>query len=79
MKPIILTSILFTSLIHAEVKLPSVFGDGMILQREMPVPIWGTADPDEKVTVSFAGQNVSGKADAKAIFKPVRELINKWS
>ena len=60
-----LISLLLSSLTHAEVKLSTVFGDGMILQREMPVPIWGTADPDEKVTVSFAGQNVSTQADAK--------------
>ena len=36
----------------------------MVLQREMPVPVWGTADPEEAVTVSFQGQTLSTKADA---------------
>ncbi len=34
----------------------------MVLQREMPVPVWGTAAPNEKVTVTFAGQTESAKA-----------------
>lgn len=32
------------------------FSDNMVLQREMRVPVWGTAGAGEKVTVSFAGQ-----------------------
>jgi hypothetical protein len=36
-----------------------VFGDHMVLQREMPVPVWGTAKPGEKITVTFRGQKVS--------------------
>ena len=50
---------------HGDIKLPAIFSDDMILQREMPVPVWGTANPGEIVTVSFAGQSVSGKADAE--------------
>ena len=30
---------------NADVKLPSVIGSNMVLQREMPVPVWGWADP----------------------------------
>ena len=40
----------------AAVKLPSVFSDHMVLQRDMAVPIWGTAAPGEKVTVKFRDQ-----------------------
>lgn len=47
----------------AEVKLPGVFGDHMVLQREMPVPIWGTADPEEQVTVTLADQSKTATAD----------------
>jgi len=54
-----------TATAQAEVKLPAIFGDSMVLQREMPVPVWGWAKPGEKVTVSFAGQTVSATADAK--------------
>jgi sialate O-acetylesterase len=34
-----------------------------VLQRDKPVPVWGTADVGEKITVSFAGQSVSTHAD----------------
>ena len=46
----------------AEVSVPPVFGNGMVLQRELPVPVWGTAAPGEKVTVSFAGQELAATA-----------------
>jgi sialate O-acetylesterase len=47
----------------AEVKLPPVLSSHMVLQRDMPVPIWGTATAGEKVTVSFRGQEKSAAAD----------------
>ncbi len=34
-----------------------LFTNGLVLQRGMPVPIWGTASAGEQVTVTFAGQN----------------------
>lgn len=57
----------FLSLItatHAAVKLPSVFTDHMVLQREKAVPVWGKAAPGEEVTVEFAGQKKTTKAGA---------------
>jgi sialate O-acetylesterase len=48
----------------ANAKLPAFFSDGMVLQREARVPIWGTADVGEVVTVSVAGQTVRSTADA---------------
>ena len=48
----------------AEVKLASPFTDHMVLQRDKKVPVWGTADPGENVTVEFAGQKKSVKAGA---------------
>ena len=49
----------------AAVKPAMIFNDNMVLQRDREVPVWGTADPGEKVTVSFAGQTVTATADAK--------------
>jgi sialate O-acetylesterase len=49
----------------AQVALPDVFGDDMVLQRGLPVPVWGTASPAEKVTVSFAGQTATTVADGR--------------
>ena len=46
----------FASTPHAEVKLPAIISDHMVLQREMPVPVWGTAAAGEEIAVSIAGQ-----------------------
>lgn len=46
----------------AEVTLPALFCDNMVLQREAKVPVWGWADPGEKVTVEFADQKETAKA-----------------
>ena len=43
----------------ANVKPNSLFSDNMVLQRGVAVPIWGTANDDEKVAVEFNGQKVS--------------------
>ncbi len=40
------------------------FGDRMVLQREMAVPVWGSAAPGAAVAVTFAGQTKSATADA---------------
>src|SRR5437016_2384906 len=48
---------------RADVKLPAVLSDHMVLQRDMRVPIWGTAAPGEKVTVKFRAQEKSTEAD----------------
>ena len=36
--------------------MPNVLGSGMVLQRELPAPIWGWADAGEEISVTFAGQ-----------------------
>ena len=41
----------------------SVFSDNMVLQRDRPVPVWGTAAPEATVTVEFAGQSKTATAD----------------
>jgi sialate O-acetylesterase len=46
----------------AEVRLASPFGSHMVLQRGMAVPVWGTAEGGETVTVEFAGQKKSATA-----------------
>ncbi len=45
----------------ANVTLPSIVGDGMVLQRDETVKVWGWASPNEKVTVSFMNKNYSAK------------------
>ncbi len=48
----------------ADLKPSSLFSDGAVLQRDMPIPVWGTAGDGEKVTVTFQGQKVSTTAQA---------------
>ena len=42
-----------TSMVDAKVKLPALISDGMVLQREQPIKVWGTADAGESVLVKF--------------------------
>jgi sialate O-acetylesterase len=55
----------------AAVRLPRVFGDDMVLQRQMPVPVWGWAEAGQKVIVTFAGQaaTATAAADGKWMLK----------
>jgi sialate O-acetylesterase len=54
--------LVFALTASADVKLPNVLGSGMVLQRDLTVPVWGWAEAGEKVTVSFAGQTKTAKA-----------------
>ncbi len=51
--------------LEAEVKTPRFISDGMVLQRNETVRIWGTADPGEKVTITFLNNKYKGTADAQ--------------
>lgn len=57
-----------TATTRAEVVLPSIFSNNMVLQRELSVPIWGTADADEEVTVTFAGQIKRTRANTDGVW-----------
>ena len=47
----------------AEVVLPQIFCEHMVLQRDIAVPVWGTATPGDTITVTFAGQTKTATAD----------------
>ncbi|MGI9457781.1 MAG: sialate O-acetylesterase, partial [Aeoliella sp.] len=59
----LLVSCTFVSASFAEVRLPSVFTNHMVLQRNMPAPVWGWADAGETVHVVFGDQTKQTKAD----------------
>ena len=46
----------FSSLVRAQVTLPNVFSDHMVLQRNLENPIWGKASKGEKITVTIGDQ-----------------------
>ncbi|RAW00988.1 sialate O-acetylesterase [Pseudochryseolinea flava] len=51
--------LVFTTHAFGQVKVAGVFGDHMVLQRGMPVPIWGWSQPGEQITVNFNKQKQS--------------------
>src|SRR6266478_881389 len=53
---ITLWAVCSAAMAHADVRLPAIFSDHMVLQAETNVAVWGRADPGEEVTVSFSGQ-----------------------
>ena len=64
MKQKMILSVLFAlSCCQADVTLPALIGDHMLVQRDVPVRIFGRAAAGEAVTVSFRGQNVQTTAD----------------
>ena len=50
---------------QATVRLPRLVSDGMVLQRDTPLRVWGWAAPGEKVVVSFQGKTYSATASPK--------------
>ena len=59
-------AVLLPAALSAAVKMPHVFGDHMVLQRDGAIPVWGWADPGEQVTVRLgATVTASAQADPK--------------
>jgi sialate O-acetylesterase len=58
-----LLALLYGTACHADVRLNALFADGMVLQQGMKVPVWGSAEPGEVVTVLM--QNQKAKVIAK--------------
>lgn len=53
----------FTTTALAKIQLPLLLSDGLVLQREAPVHLWGQADPGEKVNLLFQGLTYRSSAD----------------
>jgi sialate O-acetylesterase len=62
---IISALVLVASFAHADVRLPALFSDHMVLQQGQPVPVWGWSDPGESITVGLAGQTQAAVADSQ--------------
>jgi sialate O-acetylesterase len=61
-------ALLVPSLAMAELKLPNIFSDHMVVQQKMPVKVWGWTQPGHEVTVTLAGKSVNGKAGSDGRF-----------
>lgn len=77
MKPWLLLGILaicFSS--YAEVILPNIFSDNMVLQQGQENPVWGKADPAEKVVVQIDGQRHEVLADERGNWRVKLKPMN---
>ena len=61
---LLITTALLAPLARADVKLPAIISDHMVLQQEAPANVWGWAEPGENVSVTFAGKTATAKAGA---------------
>ncbi|HZH96674.1 MAG TPA: sialate O-acetylesterase, partial [Flavisolibacter sp.] len=59
----LLIALIMCSAAKANVTVPRVFSDNMVLQRNKPIPVWGWAKPNEIVVVQFKEQKKTGRAD----------------
>ena len=50
--------------LRADVRLPALFGDHMVVQRDMPIHVWGWADAGETVSVGFRGETAATTASS---------------
>jgi sialate O-acetylesterase len=60
---ILATLIAGSAPLHADVTLPALLSDHMVIQRGLPGHVWGMATPHEAVSVTFRGETKSGTAD----------------
>ena len=60
--PFIAVSLLLAPSLHAELKLPAIISDHMVLQRNLVNPIWGWDTPGTQITVTFASQTKTAQA-----------------
>ena len=58
-------------------ELASVFSDHMVLQRNLPVPVWGTAKPGDTITVELASQSVA-PINAATTVSAKADVSGKW-
>lgn len=52
-------------------RLPLLFGEGAVLQRDQPIPVWGWATPGATLTVRLDGQQATAKADARGQWQAI--------
>lgn len=64
---------------NLQLSCPNFFSNDMVLQRNMPVPVWGWGKPGTEVQVSFAGQNKSAKVDKNGYWKVILDKLETSS
>src|SRR5687768_14484305 len=65
----LLTIFLLQISCHAQICLPKVFGDSMVLQRGIKIPVWGNATPRALVTAKLGDEQAIIRADKEGRWK----------
>jgi sialate O-acetylesterase len=68
---VVYNCLMFSAPAFADVRLPALFSDHAVLQRDRPVPVWGWADAGEKIVVSIPNQEHSAVADGNGRWQVV--------
>jgi sialate O-acetylesterase len=71
----LLVFFLIAGALSADVSCPPIFGDHMVLQRDMPVAVWGQAAAGEAVTVEFGGHTAHATAGASGRWRVSLESL----
>lgn len=62
---VLLALIATQSICHAQISLPKVFGDNMVLQRDVKIPVWGNATPGTTIIAELGSVRATAIADEK--------------
>lgn len=62
-------SVVLSTPLHADIRLPALIDHHMVIQRNAEYPVWGWADPGEKVTVAFNGQKGGATAGPDSVWR----------
>ncbi|HEX5025737.1 MAG TPA: sialate O-acetylesterase [Agriterribacter sp.] len=83
MKWLIIFIAFLPTITRAQLKLPKIFSDNMVLQRDQPIHVWGKGTPATIVTINFSGQKTTAKVSAdstwNAYFKQQHANIHPQS
>ena len=66
---IFLTTFLLQTFTYAQISLPKVFGDSMVLQRGIKIPLWGNSTPGALIVAKLGNIQATAKADQQGKWK----------
>jgi sialate O-acetylesterase len=60
---------LFAAGFSQALEMPAIFGDGMVLQQQTSIPVWGFAGPGQQVTAKLDRQIKAAAADTSGVWR----------
>ncbi len=76
LKALLFAACLIACCANAQIRLPKIIGNNMVLQRNQAVPVWGWTKPGSTIKLTFAGQQRSAKADDTGAWKILLGAMN---